>query len=76
MITRKELTEIRRILVTLPSESSIPSRVLFLWTGLEHEGIKTLQWSRSIFSAPETGSADEEILLAHNPKPPLDKGQI
>jgi hypothetical protein len=50
--------------------------VLFLWTGLEHVGIKSLQWSRSTFSAAESVSTDEDILPTHNPKPLLDKGQI
>lgn len=50
--------------------------MLFLRTGLEHDGIKTLQWSRSIFSASESVSADEKLLLTHNPKPLLDKGRI
>jgi hypothetical protein len=65
-----------RILEPLPSESSIPSILLFLWNDLEHDGIKTLQSSRRIFSTQESGSADEEFLLARKPKPPLDKGQI
>jgi hypothetical protein len=38
--------------------------------------LKPFSGAEAFFSAPESGSTDEEILLAHNPKAPLDKGQI
>jgi len=38
--------------------------------------LKPFSGAEAFFSAIEIGSAEDEILLAHNPKPPLDKGQI
>jgi hypothetical protein len=38
--------------------------------------LKPFSGAEAFFSALESGLADEEILLAHNPKPPLDKGHI
>jgi hypothetical protein len=38
--------------------------------------LKPFSGAEAFFSPPESGSAEEEILLAHNPKPPFDKGQI
>ena len=49
---------------------------LLILLDLEQDGIKTLPRRRSIFSEPDSGLTDEEILLLHNPKPPLDKSQI